>query len=72
MPGRYLAIAAALEPLPAKVELSRLFQVDMVKPAAGTLATRVAADVATLLAQLQNLAPPRDGFEDWRRQFRER
>jgi thiopeptide-type bacteriocin biosynthesis protein len=34
-PGRYRELAKTFEPLPAKVELATLFQVDLVKPASG-------------------------------------
>jgi thiopeptide-type bacteriocin biosynthesis protein len=45
-PGRYRTVAGSLEALPVKVELQRLFQVDLVKPApAATLGEEVLAEV---------------------------
>jgi thiopeptide-type bacteriocin biosynthesis protein len=45
-PGRYRALAKSLEALPAKVELSRLFQVDLVKAApAATLGGEVMTEM---------------------------
>jgi lantibiotic biosynthesis protein len=71
---RYAEVAAALEPLPAKVELSRLFQVDMVKPAAATLATKVVAEVARALDAIRRIARPPETstLHDFRRAFNER
>ncbi|MEO7095744.1 MAG: lantibiotic dehydratase, partial [Polyangiales bacterium] len=39
-PAAYAAVATLLAALPARIEPSRMFQVDMVKPAAATLDTR--------------------------------
>src|SRR5205823_1237987 len=56
-PERYRAIARDLEALPAKVELPRLFQVDMVKPAPGaTLGTDVVAEIQRGVEILHRLA----------------
>ncbi|HLL55889.1 MAG TPA: lantibiotic dehydratase family protein, partial [Myxococcaceae bacterium] len=45
-PSRYRDVARGLEPLPAKVELPRLFQVDLVKPAPeATLGPAVLAEL---------------------------
>lgn len=64
----YQAVAGTLEQLPAKLELARLFQVDMVKPTSAVLATRVAADVARALDWLRAIQrPPRETTLD---QFR--
>ncbi len=73
-PDRYRAIAASLEPLPAKVELSLLFQVDTVKPATATLATKVAAEVARTIAALRSITPAvtETSLAEWRRKFRDR
>ncbi|HEX4457574.1 MAG TPA: lantibiotic dehydratase, partial [Polyangia bacterium] len=55
-PSRYRAVADSLAALPAKPELARLFQVDMVKPAAqATLGAEPLAEltrVVTLLSRL--------------------
>lgn len=71
-PGSYQAIETALEPLPARVDRSRLFQVDMVKPAAATLSTRVAADVAAAIAQLGQIRSGRGAMEEFKAAFRAR
>lgn len=71
-PERYRAIASTLEPLPAKVDLARLFQVDMVKPAAATLGTRVASELANTAAQLSRIRRMRGSFDDFKRAFRDR
>jgi hypothetical protein len=54
------------------VELSRLFQVDMVKPAAATISMRVAADLANAVAQLARIRGGRTSFDDFKRAFRDR
>ncbi len=51
-PESYRAIAASLEALPGKVDLNRLFQVDMQKPAAITLGNRVVGEVARAIGAL--------------------
>lgn len=73
-PARYQAIADALAPLPAKVELSRLFQVDMVKPAAATLAPRVVAEAARAIEWLRQVtrAPEQTSLDELRTRFRDR
>ena len=71
-PDSYRAIASALEPLPAKVDVARLFQVDMVKPAAATLSTRIATEIARAVAQLGTIRGGRGSFEDFKRAFRDR
>ncbi|MBZ0238363.1 MAG: lantibiotic dehydratase family protein, partial [Deltaproteobacteria bacterium] len=68
----YADIAGALGALPAKIELGRLFQVDMVKPARAQVGMRIAADVATATTQLLRLARPASDLDEWKRQFRER
>lgn len=58
-PERYRAIARTLESLPAKVELPRLFQVDMTKPAsAATLGSAVIAEIVAGADLLRRLARP--------------
>lgn len=72
-PARYLAIACALEPLPVKVEVGRLFQVDMMKPAALSLGHRVVADVSRAIDQLAKLhGRDPDRFSEFRRAFTDR
>ncbi|MFP2927863.1 lantibiotic dehydratase [Pyxidicoccus sp. 3LG] len=57
-PSRYRAIARGLEALPTPVELSRLFQVDLVKPAeALTLGPKVVEELARGVALLHRLSP---------------
>ena len=54
---RYRAIAEKLSKLPAKVELSRLFQVDMVKPAEGAvLGKKVVDEILNAIRVLQMTA----------------
>ncbi len=56
--GPYRAIASDLGSLPAKVEMNRLFQVDMVKPAPeATLSERVIDELRRGVACLHRLAP---------------
>jgi thiopeptide-type bacteriocin biosynthesis protein len=72
-PERYRAIERTLSALPAKVELARLFQVDMVKPAALGIGRRIAADLARVIGQLARLH--RDdptSLNDFSRAFRDR
>jgi thiopeptide-type bacteriocin biosynthesis protein len=71
-PERYREIAATLEPLPAKVDLARLFQVDMVKPANMTIGNRVAAELAQVIGQLGKFSRGRGSFDDFKRAFMER
>ena len=71
-PDRYREIATTLEPLPAKVDLARLFQVDMLKPAQATFATKLAAELAQALTQLGKFTRARSSFDDFRRAFIER
>lgn len=54
----YRAIARDLEPLPAKVEMNRLFQVDMVKPAPeARLGGAVLEEVRAAVELLHGMAP---------------
>jgi hypothetical protein len=58
-PSRYRAVARLLEGLPAKVELPRLFQVDMVKPAPDAmLGGGVVAEIVRGVEILHRLARP--------------
>jgi lantibiotic biosynthesis protein len=56
-PARYRAIATSLEQLPTAVQLSRLFQVDMVKPASETtLGTALVDDFQKAIEILHGMA----------------
>jgi thiopeptide-type bacteriocin biosynthesis protein len=72
----YLAVARALRDLPAPVELNRLFQVDLTKPAERlSLGPRVVEEVARGLEILRRLSPPPDRenpLSRFRRTFTER
>lgn len=55
-PDQYRAVAEGLAALPAKVELPRLFQVDMVRPAnQATLGEAVVAEISTGVELLRSL-----------------
>ncbi|HTR49844.1 MAG TPA: lantibiotic dehydratase, partial [Kofleriaceae bacterium] len=70
---RYRAVATALEVLPAKPDIARLFQVDMIKPAAATLSTRIISDVARVIEQLVSFVPtPKDPLDGFKQAFRAR
>ena len=74
-PARYRAAAESLEALPAKVELARLFQVDMVKPTVqATLGENVVAEVRRGVEVLHRLSPTDgpDRLESFRSAFSER
>lgn len=66
----YLAVAEALKQLPTPVELNRLFQVDMVKPANATLGNNVLTEIQQGIALLHRLLPT--PTEDALTRFRER
>jgi thiopeptide-type bacteriocin biosynthesis protein len=69
--GRYRGVAALLEGLPAKAELPRLFQVDMVKPApVARLGAAVVEEVVCGVELLHRLAPEVvDGLSAFRNAF---
>ena len=81
-PEAYRAIARGLEVLPTPVELPRLFQVDMVKPAAAaTLGPAVVEELARGIELLRRIAPPSPSaarlreataLGRWKEAFRER
>jgi lantibiotic biosynthesis protein len=74
-PDRYRAVASILGELPARPVLSRLVQVDMVKPAQdATLGSRVVSEIARGVRVLHQLAFPRgpDGLSRFREAFSER
>jgi thiopeptide-type bacteriocin biosynthesis protein len=56
----YHAVAARLRALPAKVELSRLFQVDLVKPATASLGPAPVDELVRVVSLLHRLAPRRE------------
>jgi thiopeptide-type bacteriocin biosynthesis protein len=71
-PDRYRAVAALLGELPAQPDLSRLVQVDLVKPAQqATLGGRVVSEIARGARILHQLAPPQepDGLSRFREEF---
>jgi thiopeptide-type bacteriocin biosynthesis protein len=72
---RYRAIAADLEALPTKVEMARLFQVDMVKlPAEASLGPEVMAEIVRgvdLMRRLSSRAR-QESLERFRKEFQER
>jgi lantibiotic biosynthesis protein len=66
-PQRYREAARLLDGLPFEVELPRLFQVDMVKPAPeAVLGARVVAELARGVALLRRISPVRED-DDLRR-----
>ncbi|MBV8200614.1 MAG: lantibiotic dehydratase [Acidobacteria bacterium] len=72
---RYRAIAADLEALPAKVEMARLFQVDMVKPPAeANLGPEVVAEIVRGVDLVRRLSPRMryESLERFRKDFQER
>jgi thiopeptide-type bacteriocin biosynthesis protein len=74
-PERYRAIAADLEGLPTKVEMARLFQVDMVKPPAeAALSPAVLDQVAAGIDLLRRLAGRgrAENLDNFRKDFQAR
>jgi class I lanthipeptide synthase len=74
-PDRYRAVASILSDLPAQANLSRLVQVDLVKPAQqATLGSRVISEITRGVGILHQLAPPRgpDRLSRFREAFSER
>jgi thiopeptide-type bacteriocin biosynthesis protein len=74
-PARYRAIGAVLADLPAQPELSRLVQVDLVKPAQEiTLGSRVVSEITRGVKILHQLASPQGlgGLSRFRDAFSER
>ncbi len=57
-PARYREIAAGLASLPAPAELPRLFQVDLVRPRAGSLGESVVQELQRAAILLHRLTPP--------------
>jgi thiopeptide-type bacteriocin biosynthesis protein len=74
-PARYEAVAEALKELPTPVEMSRLFQLDMVKPAdRPALGAAVLEEIQRGVEILLRLAADRqpEGLERFRKDFNER
>ena len=74
-PDRYRAVASVLAELPAQPDLSRLVQVDLVKPAQeATLGSRVVSEITRGVRILHQLTPPQaaDGLARFREAFSER
>lgn len=74
-PDHYRAIAESLEALPTKVEMARLFQVDMVKPpAAANLGPEVIAEIARGVELLRRISGRArlESLERFRKDFQDR
>jgi lantibiotic biosynthesis protein len=74
-PARYEAIAENLRALPTSVEMSRLFQLDMVKPADGAaLGADVVEEIGRAVDLFYRLATerPQEGLDKFRKDFNER
>lgn len=74
-PDRYRGLAASLAPLPAPVELPRLFQVDMIKPApALTLGPEILSEVQRGIELLRrlNFQPGQEALARFREAFQKR
>ncbi len=74
-PSRYRALAQAMEELPGDSELSRFFQVDLIKPAPqATLGKVVVNELLRGVELLHRLANPveHDGLKQFRDSFRSR
>jgi thiopeptide-type bacteriocin biosynthesis protein len=72
---RYRTIAADLEALPTKVEMARLFQVDMVKlPAEASLGPEVMAEIVRGVDLIRRLSgrARQESLERFRKEFQER
>ncbi len=74
-PARYEAVAEMLKELPTSVEMSRLFQLDMVKPAdhpalGGAVLEEIQRGVDVLLRLAVDR--PAEGLEKFRKEFNER
>lgn len=74
-PARYEAIAETLRALPTSVEMSRLFQLDMVKPVdRAVLGADVLEELGRAMELLYRLATerPQEGLDRFRKDFNER
>jgi thiopeptide-type bacteriocin biosynthesis protein len=64
VPARYRSVTQLLERLPAKVDIARLFQVDLVRPAMGTtIDRRLVDDIVGAVDVLRRLNPGGDHDE---------
>jgi thiopeptide-type bacteriocin biosynthesis protein len=69
----YEAIASTLDPLPVKPTVTRLFQVDMIKPtAAATLGPEVISELLRGVQLLHALSEPASPLDEFRRRFFDR
>jgi thiopeptide-type bacteriocin biosynthesis protein len=74
-PDRYRAVVSVLGELPSRPDLSRLVQVDLIKPAQeATLGSRVVSEITRGVRILHQLAPQRgpDGLSRFREEFSRR
>jgi thiopeptide-type bacteriocin biosynthesis protein len=73
-PDRYRAVASILEELPARPDLSRLVQVDLIKPGQVTLGSRVVSEITRGVRILHRLGGPQgsDGLAQFREAFSRR
>jgi thiopeptide-type bacteriocin biosynthesis protein len=74
-PDRYRAVASILAQLPAQPDLSRLVQVDLIKPAQeATLGSQVISEITRGVRILHQLAPPQGtgGLVRFREEFSKR
>lgn len=73
-PGRYGEIAGRLEPLPSRVDVRRLYQVDLVKPGEAVLDHAVVDEIARAVEALNRLEAldTGDALEGFRERFLER
>ena len=71
-PADYRAIATRLDALPAKVDLARLFQVDLVKPGSVSLDRRIASELLRAIEQLRKIGMESAPLNDFRRAFLDR
>jgi thiopeptide-type bacteriocin biosynthesis protein len=72
---RYRAVAEGLTPLPSEVDLSRMFQVDLVKPAPiAVLGPEVVAEIVRAIELLRRIfpSPEAESLESFARAFTER
>jgi thiopeptide-type bacteriocin biosynthesis protein len=72
-PSSYLQLAESLKELPAKIEIQRLFQVDMFKPTrVATLSEDVVSEIARGVRIFQRLAHPENELRRLLQSFKER
>lgn len=71
-PSAYVAVGASLAALPAPVELARLVQVDLIKPARLRLGPALRAEIERCAALVARFAPAADPLAGFRKAFVER